>query len=400
MFSQSCNYGMQYRDLERSKKEILNDMRNCTGCHACYNACPVHAVKMIPDAEGFVYPVIEEEKCIGCDRCRKVCPILEKPLVYPKALAFAAFAKDSAEHMSSSSGGIFAVLARNILKKGGAVCVAAFDNQLQLRHILVETEEDLVKLKETKYVQSEIGAVYLEVKRVLLSGRQVLFSGTPCQVAGLKSFLGREYTNLLCVDLICHGVPSPKVFLRYLDELSDRPIVKMTFRDKTSGISKVTLKYETVDGTVIQEKYGDSPYIIGFIQNLFTRPSCFCCCFKGEKRTSDITIGDFWGIQEFHPSFATNQGTSAVIIHSDKGVQAFEAVREKARVKEATIDEIKAWNSCLIKSVDYNPKREAFFRMWSNKSVRDTVMDLRTEIKPEKKSFFRIMRERIKRWLV
>lgn len=372
---------------------------DCSGCHACFNACPVKAIEMREDEEGFWYPVIIQEKCIGCNRCKNVCPALNELIPFSESLAYAAYAQDDEELMTSSSGGVFAVLARETIKEGGVVCGAAFDKKLHLKHVIVETEERLIELKGTKYVQSEIGTVYQDIKKNLLTGKKVLFSGTPCQIVGLKSFLNQEYDNLLCVDLICHGVPSPKVFRRYLEELTDMPVVKMLFRDKTLGMSSVNLKYETADGKVIYEKYGESPYIIGFIQNLFTRPSCFNCHYKGEKRTSDITIGDFWGIEEFHPSFSTGKGVSAVIIHSNKGKQALERVSTKLKVKEATTDEIQAWNSCLVKSVEYNPKRKVFYELWLNKSIRDIVMELRTETKVEKNTFLKRVKERMKRWL-
>lgn len=398
MFSQNCS---DLRDsvLNSQNKNILQDMSACTACHACYNICAVKAVKMIADTEGFLYPEIDKERCVKCGRCKNVCPIINMPPVNSKAQAFAAYAIDEVEHSSSSSGGVFSVLARDILKNGGVVCGAAFNENLKVQHILVETEQGLSRLKETKYIQSEIGSVFSEIKCILISGRQVLFSGTPCQVGGLKAFLGKDYPNLLCIDLICHGVPSPEVFSRYLAEKSDKPIVKMTFRNKTSGMSKVTLDYENNKGIVIQEKYSESPYIIGFIQNLYTRPSCFHCHFKGEKRTSDLTIGDFWGVQEFHPALVTEQGVSAVIIHNEKGMRAFEKVCSRMIVEPATTEEIKEWNSCLVQSVEYNPKREEFFIKWKEQTVSETVMSLCTEKKIKKQGFLNKMKGKVKRWL-
>lgn len=399
MSLQNCNDILKGNDPTSLNQMILQDKNACTGCYSCYNICPVKAIKMNPDSEGFLYPEIESDNCIKCGYCRKVCPVLNKPVEKPEAQAFAAYAKDEAEHRSSSSGGVFAILARYVLGEGGVVCGAAFNAQMKVQHIMIETEDSLAKLKETKYVQSEIGEIYSVVKSVLLEERQVLFSGTPCQVAGLKAFLEREYPNLLCIDLICHGVPSPEVFSRYLMEVSDQPVVRMTFRNKTSGISKVMLDYESCDGTRIQERYDESPYIIGFIQNLYTRPSCFHCNFKGEKRTSDLTIGDFWGVQEFHPSFITDQGVSAVIIHSEKGLRVFNKVCSQLVVEAALTEEIKAWNLCLVQSVGYNPKREIFFRKWKKQTIRETVMELRTEKKLEKLGVIRRIKGKIKKWL-
>lgn len=378
---------------------ILKNKSFCTGCHACYHICPEKAIKMCADSEGFLYPEVDQDKCIECGQCKKVCPVLNKPIIYPEMQAFAAYAKDEAEHKSSSSGGVFAVLARDVLKHGGAVCGAAFTEKLKVQHVIIEENDALPKLKETKYVQSEIGEIFLTIKSMLISGRQVLFSGTPCQVAGLKNYLGKDYSRLLCIDLICHGVPSPKVFSRYLQEISNKPIVKMTFRNKKMGISNVMLDYEDSDGVVVQEKYGESPYIMGFIQNLYTRPSCFQCNFKGEKRASDLTIGDFWGVEEFHPSFITEQGVSAVIIHSQKGVQAFNEARSNLVIESATIKEISAWNSCLIQSIEPNQKRRLFFDNWEKQTIQETVLELCGK-KQEKIGFMDKVKGRIKQWLV
>ena len=379
---------------------ILQSKDFCTGCHACYHICPAKAIKMHPDSEGFLYPEVNLDKCIECGRCKKVCPVLNKPAIYSEMQAFAAYAKDETEHKSSSSGGVFAVLAKDILNHGGAVCGAAFTEQLKVQHVIIEEEEALSKLKETKYVQSEIGEIFLTIKSMLMSGRQVLFSGTPCQVAGLKNFLGEDYPGLFCIDLICHGVPSPKVFSRYLQEISNKPIVKMTFRNKKMGISKVTLDYEDSDGVVFQEKYGESPYIIGFIQNLYIRASCFHCNFKGEKRSSDLTIGDFWGVQEFHPSFITEQGVSAVIIHTLKGAKAFNEVRSNLVIELATTKEISAWNSCLIQSIEPNQKRKLFFDNWEKQTIQETVLELCDKKKHEKIGIMDKVKGRIKQWLV
>ena len=209
------------------------------------------------------------------------------------------------------------------------------------------------------------------------AGRMVLFSGTPCQVAGLKLFLGREYNNLVCIDLICHGVPSPKVFSKYLSEKAGKhKIVAMTFRNKQNGVHNSVLDYWLDNGEKISETYKESIYIKGFNQNFFIRPSCFKCKYKGIRRCSDITIGDFWGIDEFHPNFSNSYGTSAVIIHSEKGIQIFEKIKEKLCFVEATSHEIGAWNSCLYKPVKKNMKRKDFFEKLKSKTVTETVNEL------------------------
>lgn len=349
----------------------------CCGCHACYNICPSNAVEMIMDSEGFLYPKVSIEKCVNCGKCMKSCPGIKSPEINPLDKAYACFAKDREEHMSSSSGGFFAILARQILKENGVICGAAFDNSMQVNHIITDSSIGLDKIKKTKYVQSIIGQVYSQIEKILKTRRIVLFSGTPCQVAGLKLFLGKDYDNLVCIDLICHGVPSPKVFSRYLSEKSEsHKIVAMTFRNKKNGVHNSILDYWLDNGEKISETYEESPYIKGFNQNFFIRPSCFNCKYKGIKRCSDITIGDFWGIDEFHPKFSDSYGTSAVILHSEKGIQMFERIKDQLAYVEATSHEVGVWNSCLYKPVDKNPKRKDFFEKWNNKTITDTVLEL------------------------
>ena len=349
----------------------------CCGCHACYNSCPKNAIEMVADSEGFLYPQISENKCVNCGKCVQSCPEIKPLVLNPLEKSYACYAKEEEEHMSSSSGGFFAVLARQILKEGGVVCGAAFDELVRVNHIITDNESDLIKIKKTKYVQSTIGKVYSHIEQLLQRRRNVLFSGTPCQVAGLKMYLGKEYENLICLDLICHGVPSPKVFSRYLMEKGgNHKVTAMSFRNKQKGISNVTLDYWLDNGEKISETYEESLFIKGFIQNLYVRPSCYTCKFKGIKRSSDITIGDFLGIDEFHPGFSNHKGISAVILHSEKALQLFEKIMGALNYVSATSKEIGAWNSCLYHPVKENKNREVFFERWENKSVSECIREL------------------------
>lgn len=360
--------------METVRNVKLIDKEDCTGCHACFNACPVHAISMLPDNEGFLHPLVNDEICIDCEQCLYSCPISSKPNVFTKKEVYAAYAKDDEEHATSSSGGVFSVLARYILRNGGYVCGAAFDEAQTLKHILVNTEKELQRIKGTKYVQSEIGDCFSGIKDLLDKGVVVLFSGTPCQVGGLKSFLHKEYDNLLTVDLICHGVPSPEVFRRYLEEMSEgRSVEKISFRDKSRSINDIYLTYQFSDNTIIQEKYSDSEYIKGFIQNLTIRPSCFRCRFKGSERCSDITIGDYWGINDFHPEMINDLGTSAVLIHSERGNRYFEQVKDELKCVLSKTDSVSFWNPCMEHSVEYNPSRELFFENFKEIPVKENV---------------------------
>ncbi len=371
--------------MQAIKNINVINKQDCTGCHACLSTCPVQAIIMLPDSEGFLHPSIDENKCIKCGSCLNSCPIWKKPEVYKEKNAYAAYARDDREHSTSSSGGIFAVLARYFLCNGGYICGAAFDKTVTLKHVLTNKEEDLKRIKGTKYVQSELGNTFQQIKDLLEKETPVLFSGTPCQVAGLKSFLGKQYDNLLTVDLICHGVPSPSVFKKYLSEIGgDYSVQNMSFRDKTNGMSDVYLTFDLSNGEVVRERYSDSEYIKGFIQNLTIRPSCFRCRFKGLERCSDITIGDYWGLNDYHPEMITEKGTSAVLVHSKQGQKFFELIRNNLEYKESKPENVAFWNTCLNESVEYNPSREEFFKRINAITIKENVNELYKTL--EKKS--------------
>lgn len=393
--------------MNNNKSVNIVKKEKCCGCHACYNACPKNAIDMIADEEGFLYPDVSSEKCINCGKCLSVCPSMASPHLNIGGKAYACYAKNHEEHLSSSSGGIFAVLARKFLKSDGFVFGASFNDRLEVEHLGIAEADDLYRLKGTKYVQSRIGTSYACVREELLKGSKVLFSGTPCQVAGLKSYLGKDDDNLLCIDLICHGVPSPAVWRRYLcEQFGENNVIAMQFRDKTKGISNVTLDYMLKNGGIIRESYMESPYIKGFTANFYTRPSCFHCDFKGVQRCSDITIGDFWSIKEFHPEISNQYGVSAVIVHTEKGKHWLETVVDQLILCNAKVQEISVWNECLLVPVKENPYRSVFFEKWKYTTVADTVLQLdkqktnaENSVKLKGKLGDRIVR-RIRKWLV
>lgn len=360
---------------------------------------------MYADEEGFLYPEISQEKCVHCNRCKDVCPILHKPDNYSLELAFGCYAQNEEERMSSSSGGFFSVLARAVLSDGGVVCGAAYDKDMVVKHVIVDDDKELYKIKGTKYVQSRIGDTYSRLRGYLQEGKRVLFSGTPCQVAGFKAYLGKEYENLISVDLICHGVPSPAVFQRYLKEVSvDQKVVNMTFRNKQNGMKNVTVDFELEYGDTIAQRYSECPYTIGFIKNLYIRPSCFECKFKGKERCSDITIGDFWSIKEYHPNFSDDYGTSAIIVHSQKGKNILDEINQQLIKTKATADEIACWNECLLTSITKNENRTKFFEIWNYMTIKEAVEKLKgnvqTENKTKKVDLFKRVKGKIKKWLV
>ena len=277
---------------------------------------------MREDNEGFLYPIADAATCVDCRLCENVCPEQnpgESPAV-PKA--YAAKAKDDIVRLSSSSGGIFTLVAEKVLDKGGVVFGCAFNDKLEAEHIFVEDKESLLKLRGSKYIQSRIGNSFSAAEAFLRDGREVLFSGTPCQIAGLKKYLRKEYENLLTVEVICHGAPSPTVWQKYVSEKFPEAN-KVSFRGKKYGWKQYHFE---VNGDDYSECFTDNEYMRLFLDNVILRPSCHSCKFKSGKSGSDITIGDFWGIENVLPEFDDNKGSSVVLVNSDKGGKALDGL--------------------------------------------------------------------------
>ncbi len=311
----------------------IADKRNCSGCAACAAVCPQSCIAMKRDEEGFLYPSVDRDTCIDCGLCERVCPVLKNKEKEDKPFegeAFGAYARDEAIREKSSSGGLFTLLATEILRRGGVVFGAAFDEKMKLSHRAIEGEEELVSLRGSKYLQSEIGDSYQKARAFLEEGRPVYFSGTPCQIAGLHAYLGKPYGGLITQDLVCHGVPSPLVFEKYLAyKGKDRGGVKeISFRDKREGWRRFGYALSYGDGgesflRIAQDEMGEL-----FLKNLCLRPSCYDCAFKGTARPSDITLADFWGAEKVAPTLNDGRGTSLCILHTEKGKSLFEKVKD------------------------------------------------------------------------
>ncbi len=296
----------------------------CTGCTACAAVCPTHCIIMEKDAEGFKYPLVNLEQCIDCRKCDSVCPAQKpsEPSKSPK-YALGAFTLNEAVRMNSSSGGVFYELASRILEKGGVVYGAAFDHRIMtVAHRCITCQEDISKLMGSKYMQSDMLDTCVRVKKQLEKGTAVLFSGTPCQVYGLRSFLDKEYEKLICVSLICHGTPSPRLWERYLEMRTDQlggPLLECNFRDKKKGWNHFGLKFSSATGKTKYTSAQMDPYMRMFLKNMSLRPSCYKCCAKNNSCNADIVLGDFWGVQYRVPELADDKGTSLVLIYSKKG---------------------------------------------------------------------------------
>ena len=342
----------------------MNHKSECCGCTACQQICPVQCIVMTSDEEGFLYPKINEGQCIGCQKCEAVCPIQTPPLVKGKTQTYVGYAKNEKIRRRSSSGGIFSLAAEYVLKRGGAVFGAAFDDALAVHHICVESEEDLDKLRGSKYVQSSLENTYAQAEEYLIDGRWVLFSGTACQIAGLKNYLGKEYDRLLTIDVLCHGVPSPKIWKLYLEEQERKHHGKITsiqFRDKRLGWKLYSIRILFADGGEYAVPFPDDVFMNMFLANIDLRPACHDCRFKEFPRVSDMTIGDCWGIENYMPEMDDDKGTSLFMVHSPKGERILEAIREDLAVKEAELNRFLSGDADLRKSVDMHPNRKKYW---------------------------------------
>ena len=357
--------------MEMDKKALGLD--NCSGCYACVNVCPRDAITMNICKEGFWYPSIDGTRCIDCGACEKVCPVLHEKEGGSFNIAYAAYAIDKDIRLKSSSGGMFFLLARVIISRGGIVYGAAFsDDFLQVCHIRIDDIRYLYKLQGSKYLQSRIGNVFRDIKEDLTKGRCVLFTGTPCQVEGLILYLGKNYENLYTQDLICHGVPSPDVWKKYL---GSRKIIdkaepsEVNFRDKKNGWRdfELSIQYENSE---FSESHHSNPYMKAFLTDCILRESCHQCSAKKMKRLSDITLADFWKIERVISDFDTdNAGTSLIILHSEKGKELFAEIEKDICCREVQLEQALEFNRAYFTSAVKNKNREKFFDQIHFKSV-------------------------------
>ena len=338
--------------------------KECCGCTACLHVCPVNCITMQEDEEGFLYPIIEKDKCISCHQCEKVCPIQNTSILNIKTQTFVGYSKDEEIRKQSSSGGIFSALAEWIIQQNGVVFGAAFDENFEVHHIAIETREELSKLRGSKYVQSRLENVYPEVKQYLEMKRIVLFTGTSCQIAGLKKYLNKEYEYLYTVDVLCHGVPSPKIWRMYLEEKkkeNNAAIEKVEFRNKENGWKNYLMNIEFCNMQPYCVHYFKDKYIKMFLGNIDLRPSCYECHFKDIPRTSDMTIGDSWGIEKYIPDMDDDRGTSVILVNTLKGEKLLETIRENLILKEAKGDEILPPTADSRRSVEMHPNRKKYW---------------------------------------
>lgn len=319
---------------------------------------------MQADNEGFLYPNVDRDTCVNCGLCEKVCYELHPFDKREPLQVFAAINKNEKIRLKSSSGGIFYILAEKVIKEGGVVFGARFDENWQVIIDYADDMKDVEAFMGSKYVQARVAGAYKDAKRFLAEGRKVLFSGTPCQVAGLHKFLRKSYDNLLTVDFICHGTPSPKVWRMYLDEVLKvgQRISSVEFRNKKRGWKNFSfnLRYNEGDKSIsMLSPFQQNHYMKAFLQDIILRPSCYNCKAKGCSSQSDITIADFWGISTVFPDMDDDKGTGLVFVNTEKGKEALDFAQ--INVKETTYDRIKPLNPACYRSVKVHPKRGEFF---------------------------------------
>lgn len=343
----------------------ITDKSKCCGCEACVQVCRKHCISFTQDHEGFFYPDVDTDTCIQCGLCEKVCPVLHPYDEHKPQEVIAAINKNEEVRLESSSGGVFTLLAEEIINQGGAVFGVRFDEQWQAVFDCAETVEEFTPFRGSKYLQARVGNSFAQCKKLLDQGRHVLFSGTQCQIAGLLHFLRKPYPNLLTVDFICHGVPSPKVWQHYLSEIVQdgaNVINYVSFRDKRLGWKQysVTLEYIKHNNTyLLSSAFLENIFMQAFLANLILRPSCHACPAKGGRSQSDLTIADFWGINQINPLLDDDKGTSLVLVHTEKGNKAL--LRDKLMWASANYEDVIRYNPSLEESAICHPKRTMFF---------------------------------------
>lgn len=349
--------------------------KGCSGCGACVHICPAYAIEFEKDREGFYYPDINSDKCINCGLCEKTCPILR--LQVPKAVSPVAYASQNSNEQvrsCSSSGGIFSLLAEEIISFGGIVVGCAMtEDCYAAEHKVISNESDLQEIRGSKYLQSRSDLVYPMVKEALENGKQVLFSGTPCQVMGLNAYLSNVNTeNLVTVDIICHGAPSPTVWEKYVkhwEKIKQSKVVSVQFRNKKKGWRPYSLVLSFENGEEYSAVCTNDLYCRGFVGDYFLRRSCYDCHAKGEYHSSDITLGDLWSIQHICAHMDDNRGTSLVLLNSTKGEALFSAIKRKLECQQVDFGESVNHNPSYYRSSSRRVNRECFMKNIHKKSI-------------------------------
>lgn len=344
----------------------------CTGCGSCYNVCPMEAITMKYDIDGFLAPFIDEQACVSCGKCVSACPVCTPTFRHNKQPeCYAAMAQDDELRKKSSSGGIFSLFAKEVFKRGGIVCGAAYNEEFLVEHVIIDKYDDIDKLRGSKYLQSNTKKIYKEIKSRLNSGEFALFCGCPCQVGALNTFLGKNYPNLLTIDLMCHGGSSPLLFKKYLEETyHGKKLERFSFRDKSIFGWPASANAYFTDGTSEHTHQTQDVYYQAFTRSLSVRTSCGTCPFASLPRQGDITLADFWGAGRYNKAFDDGKGTSIIIVNSDNGYKYYNEIKKHMSLNERiSLDYVLTHGQPLDKPCSINKSQKRFFEISRNNTI-------------------------------
>lgn len=373
----------------------IKDNKDCCGCTACFSVCAHHCITMIEDAEGFLYPQVDASKCVHCGLCEKVCPMQHPESDNEVRNVIGAKHKDAAVRKDSSSGGAFTLLAEKFIDGGGVVVGCVMNEHLQAKHIICTNKEELVRLRSSKYVQSDMDGVYPHVRKMLREGRKVLFSGTPCQVAGLRRFLIKPFDNLYCIDILCHGVPSPKLFRQYKEMMEAKYKAKayfVSYRSKKKEWKRLYINLKFDNNKEYFKSATFDPYMQLFLGNMSQRSSCFHCPFTTTNRQGDISLGDFWGIGRNHPELDDDKGISMILLNTNKGEEMFRAIKNDIDSFGNNINQAIAGNKVLVENIHGEEKRNHFYADYVSQGLHGALEKYTINYPMWKQLYIRFMR--------
>lgn len=354
--------------------------KECTGCSACSHICPKNCISMDADKHGFLYPRIDASVCINCGMCKNTCPVLNKTTAKKseEIISYAAKTTDETIRKCSSSGGVFSVIAKKVIENNGVVYGAAFDENFVVKHTSISYIDDLDLLRRSKYVQSDLNNSFISVKNNLTDGKTVLFTGTPCQVEGLLAYLKKPYENLVTMDFVCHGVPSPKVweyYKTYLQKQYKSSITNVNFRDKTLGWKNSSIRIEFENSNVYCNSFRNDPYMNAFLANMDLRECCYSCKFKSPKHVSDITVADYWGIDKINPTIDDDKGLSLLLVNTKKGLSLITEIENNLTLTKTDVEKALPYNPCIIKPVLKHNFRQYFLSNYTKGNFEKIVND-------------------------